>query len=52
MVSKIEEYNGNPVIALKIDENDNYPFRFGLRKAQLILDNIEAIKKFVKEQTK
>jgi hypothetical protein len=34
------------------DENDNYPFRFGLRKAQLILDNIDEIKKFVKEKTK
>ena len=44
-----EEYYGNPVIILKRDKNDNYPFRFGLRKAQLILDNIEGIKKFVKE---
>ena len=52
MPSEIEEYNGNPVIILKRDENDNYPFRFGLRKAQLVLDNIEDIKKFVKENSK
>ncbi len=52
MVLEVEEYNGNPVIALKRDEDDNYPFRFGLRKAQLILDNIEEIKKFVKEHSK
>lgn len=52
MVAEIEEYNGNPVISLKRDKNDNYPFRFGLRKAQLILDNIDEIKKFVKEKTK
>jgi len=49
MVAEIEEYNGNPVISLKRDENDNYPFRFGIRKAQLIIDNIDDIKKFVKE---
>ena len=52
MVLEIEEYNGNPVIALKRDAEDNYPFRFGLRKAQLIIDNIEEIKKFVKERAK
>lgn len=52
MVLEVEEYNGNPVIALKHDADDNYPFRFGLRKAQLILDNIEEIKKFVKERSK
>jgi hypothetical protein len=52
MVVEVEEYNGNPVIALKRDANDNYPFRFGLRKAELILDNLEAIKKFVKERSK
>ena len=52
MVVEVEEYNGNPVISLKRDENDNYPFRFGLRKAQLILENIEDIKKFVKHKSK
>lgn len=51
MLVEFEEYYGNPVIVLKRDENDNYPFRFGLRKAQLILDNIEGIKKFVKENS-
>jgi len=52
MPSEIEEYNGNPVLVLKRDENDNYPFRFGLRKAQLILNHIEDIKKFVKDNKK
>ncbi len=47
-----EDYNGNPVIVIKRDENDAYPFRFGLRKAQLIVDNIEEIKKFVKDNKK
>lgn len=52
MVVEIEEFNGNPVIALKKGEDDVYPFRFGLRKAQLILENIEEIEKFVKKYKK
>lgn len=52
MPVKFDEYNGNPVIILQRDDNDNYPFRFGVRKAQIILDHIEDIKKFVKENTK
>jgi len=51
MPVEIEEYNSNPVIVLKRDENDAYPFRFGLRKAQLIVENIDAIKKFVKDKS-
>ncbi len=43
------EYKGKPVLIIKRDENDKYPFSFGLGKAQLILDNIEEIKKFVAE---
>jgi hypothetical protein len=52
MVVEIEDYNGNPVIAIKRDENDAYPFRFGLRKAELIMENIEEIKKFVNKNKK
>ena len=52
MLVEMDEYNGNPVIILKRDKNDAYPFRFGVRKAQLILDHIEDIKKFVKENLK
>jgi len=47
-----EDYNGNPVLVLKRDENDAYPFKFGLRKAQLIIENIEEIKKFVEKSNK
>ena len=43
------EYKGKPVLILKRDENDKYPFSFGLSKARLILENIEFIKKFVAE---
>ncbi len=40
------EFNGKPVLALKRDEWDKYPLRFGLAKAALILGNLEAIRAF------
>ena len=43
------EYKGKPLLVLKRDEEDKYPFSFGLGKAKLILENIEEINKFVKE---
>ena len=52
MPVELDNYNGNPVITLKRDKNDAYPFRFGVRKAQLIIDHIEDIKKFVKDKSK
>ena len=41
------EYNGKPILVLRRDENDKFPFSFGLAKARMILDNYEEIKKFV-----
>ena len=46
------EYNGKPIIVLRRDENDKFPFSFGLVKARLILENIEEIKKFVEKNDK
>jgi len=46
------EYKGKPVLIIKRDENDKYPFAFGLGKARLILENLEEIKRFVEENTK
>lgn len=43
------EFNGNPVVEFRKDEDDRFPFSFGLRKAKLILEHIEEIKKFVEE---
>ena len=45
------EYKGKPLIILKRNEEDKYPFSFGLSKARIILDNIEEIKKFVEENS-
>ena len=49
MVAERSEYKGNAMLELKWDENDNYPFRFGIRKAQLILQEVKAIKQFVED---
>ena len=43
------EFKGKPMLVLKRDAEDKYPFSFGMSKAKLILENIEEIKKFVAE---
>jgi hypothetical protein len=45
------EYKGKPLIVIKRNEDDKYPFSFGVGKARLILENIEEIKKFVEENS-
>lgn len=45
------EFKGKPVLIIKRDEDDKYPFSFGLMKAKLIVENIEEIKKFVAENS-
>jgi hypothetical protein len=51
MIEK-SEYKGKPILILKRNEDDKYPFSFGLGKAKLIIENIEEIKKFVEEGEK
>ena len=46
------EYKGNPMLVLKNSEEDKFPFQFGLKKAKLILENIDSIKKFVEKHDK
>jgi hypothetical protein len=46
------EFKGNVMIVIKNDEKDKYPFQFGLKKAKLVLENIEEIKKFVEKYDK
>lgn len=46
------EFKGNPMIVLKNSEDDQYPFQFGVKKAKLVLENIEEIKKFVDKHEK
>ena len=49
MIVERTEYKGQPVLILKRNENDKYPFSFGLSKARLIIEGIEDVKKFVAE---
>lgn len=46
------EFKGNKMIVLKNDEEDKYPFQFGVKKAKLVLENIDAIKAFVEKYDK
>lgn len=41
------EYKGNPVLVLKNTAEDRFPFSFGVKKAKLVLEHIEDVKKFV-----
>lgn len=42
------EFKGMPLCAIYRDQEDRYPFQFGVRKAKLILDHVEEIKAFFK----
>jgi len=50
MVTERTEFKGHKLINLKVDDQDDYGFQFGLKKAKLIVDNFEDIKVFVQEQ--
>lgn len=50
MPVEYDEFKGNKLIVLKRDEEDQYPFKFGKKKAQLIIENFDAIKKFAEEE--
>jgi hypothetical protein len=45
------EFKGNPMLVIKNDEQDQFPFQFGVKKAKLVLENIEEIKKFVEKHS-
>lgn len=49
MKAMLGEYKGKPTLTLQRDEQDKYPFTFGVAKAKLIVEHIETIKKFVNE---
>lgn len=47
---EVGEYKGSPVLIIKAREDDKYPFTFGLKKAQLIMQHIQEIGQFVEEE--
>ena len=52
MIIERSEFKGRPMLVIKNDENDKFPFSFGISKAKKIVENIEEIKKFVEENEK
>jgi len=46
------EYKGNAMIVIRRTPTDKYPFQFGVTKAKMIMDNIEAIEEFVAKNAK
>lgn len=44
-----EEYKGKPVIVLRQFEQDQYPFSFGIKKAQMVITHLEDIRRFVQK---
>ena len=46
------EFKGKPILILKRNGDEKFPFSFGLTKARLIVDNFAEIKKFVDENGK
>lgn len=48
MKPETEMFKGHLLCVLKKDAEDPRPFKFGLSKARLIIDNYEQIKEFVK----
>jgi len=46
------EFKGNKMIVIKNSEDDQYPFQFGVKKAKLVLENVDAIKSFVEKYDK
>ncbi len=49
---EIGQFKGNAVISLRRTPDDLKPFTFGVAKAKLIMDNIDAIEKFVQDNKK
>ena len=43
---EISTFKDKPILKLLRNENDKYPFSFGVNKAKLIVENIKAIEKF------
>jgi hypothetical protein len=44
------DYKGNAMLIIRNNEHDKFPFQFGLKKAKLILEHIEAIREFVEKR--
>lgn len=48
-VVRESEYNGKPLFEIARDEKDNFGFKFGVKKARMILDHLNEIRTFVEK---
>lgn len=48
-IAKRTEYKGIPLLALMSSPEDGFPMKIGVRKAKLIVENIDAIRSFVND---
>jgi hypothetical protein len=48
----VEAYRGNPMIVIRQHAEEQYPFQFGVRRAQLVLSHLEDIRQFVEKHQK
>ena len=46
------EYNGKPLLELLKDADEKFGFKFGVKKARLIIEHIDAIRAFVEKHDK
>jgi hypothetical protein len=52
MIVKEGEYKGNKTISLLRDEEDRFPFSFGVTKAGMILEALPEIQEFYNKYNK
>lgn len=52
MLIEETEFKGRPTITIRFDENDQYPFSFGIGKAKKVLGALEEIKAFIEKHDK
>lgn len=50
--AQVGEYKGSPVITIFTNDNENFKFTFGLGKAKAIINYLDEIKEFIKQNDK
>ena len=51
-VLEFSEYKDHPVVILKRNQDDRYPWTFGCLKAKMFLEHLDEIRKFVAQNDK
>lgn len=52
MVASLSSYKDQPMIQLGSSADDRFPFTFGLKKAKMIVEHFDAIKRFAETDGK